>query len=106
MLLRADEKLATKLKIVRHENKGLRDAIIHKKKAEIRKSYTSIWGSEDTHLHAVLSVSISGAEQVRLACFLREKLRCVHRRITTSYYGGITGLMSGYGENFGTFINI
>jgi hypothetical protein len=32
MLLRAGEKLATKLKIVRHENKGLRDAIIHEKK--------------------------------------------------------------------------
>jgi hypothetical protein len=65
-----------------------------------------IEGSEDTHLHAVLSVSISRAEQVRLACFLRKKLRYVHRRVITSYCGEMTGLMSGCGENFGTSTNI
>jgi hypothetical protein len=61
--------------------------------------------SEDTHLHAVLSVSISRTERVRLACFLRKKLRYVHRRVTTSRYGEMAGLVSGCGENFGTFIN-
>jgi hypothetical protein len=36
MLLRAGEKLATELKIVRYENKGLRDVIIHEKKKRKR----------------------------------------------------------------------
>jgi hypothetical protein len=36
MLLRAGEKLATELKIVRYKNKRLRDAIIHKKKKRKR----------------------------------------------------------------------
>ena len=58
-------------------------------------------GSEDTHLHVVLPVSISQAEQVRLACFLREKPRCVHWRVATSRCGGMAGLVSGCGENFG-----
>jgi hypothetical protein len=39
------------------------------------------------HLHAVLPVSISQAEQVHLACSLREKLRSVHQRVATSRCG-------------------
>jgi hypothetical protein len=41
----------------------------------------------------VLPVSILWVEQVRLACFPREKLRCVHRRVATSRCGGIAGLV-------------
>ena len=50
--------------------------------------------SENTHLRAVLPVSISQAKG------LREKLRCVHRRVATSRCGGMAGLVSGCGENF------
>jgi hypothetical protein len=32
ILLRVGEKLATELKIIRHENQGLRRAVIHEKK--------------------------------------------------------------------------
>src|SRR5271170_6968502 len=39
-------------------------------------------GSEDTHLHAVLPISISQAEQIRLGCSL---LRCVHRWYMVSH---------------------
>jgi hypothetical protein len=38
-------------------------------------------------------------------CFLREKLKCVYRRVVTSRCGGMAGLVSGCGENFGTSTN-
>jgi hypothetical protein len=56
-------------------------------------------GGARTHLHAVLPVSTSQAEQVHLACSLREKLGCVHRRDTTSRCEGLAGLVSGRGDS-------
>jgi hypothetical protein len=46
-LLRAGEKLATKLKIVRHENKGLRDAIIYEKKKRKRGKAMNLYDPDE-----------------------------------------------------------
>jgi hypothetical protein len=77
-----------------------------KKYSDVEEVNPSRQGSEDTHLHAVLPVSISQAEQVRLAYSLQEKLGRVHRRVAASRCGGVNGLMSGCGENFDTSTNI
>ena len=42
-------------------------------------------GEQDTQLHVVLPVSILQAEQIRLTCFLLEKVRCVHQRYIVSH---------------------
>ena len=77
-----------------------------KKYSDVEEVNPSRQGSEDTHLHAVLRVSISQAEHVRLVCSLREKLRRVHQRVAASRCRRVHGLVSGCGENFDTSTNI
>jgi hypothetical protein len=60
-----------------------------KKYSDVEEVNPSRQGSEDTHLHAVLPVSISQAEQVRLAYSLQKKLGRVHRRVAASRCGGV-----------------
>jgi hypothetical protein len=59
-------------------------------------------GSEDTHLRAVLPVSISQAVQDYLACSLREKLRCIYtgELLRVVAEEGADSCSSGCGENF------
>jgi hypothetical protein len=70
--------------------------------AEIPCFVFPLLGSGGTNLHAVLPVSISQAEQVRLDCFLREKLTCDHQQVATSRCGGMAGLVSDCSERTST----
>jgi hypothetical protein len=47
ILLRAGEKLTTELEIVRHENKGLREAVIHEKKRRKRGKVIHLYGPDE-----------------------------------------------------------
>jgi hypothetical protein len=52
-LFRAGEKLVTNLKIVRHENKGLRDAIIHEKKKRKREKAMHLYDPSENEGQAL-----------------------------------------------------
>jgi hypothetical protein len=64
ILLRVGEKLAIKLKIVRYKNKGLRDAIIHKKKKRKREKAMQLYDPGE-HKEQTLFFNLTKIARVR-----------------------------------------
>ncbi len=81
ILLRAGEKLATELDIVRHKNQGLRKAVLHKKKKRKRGRAINLYDSKEKESQALF---FSPAKIVRVRQRLADEEQAERRRKSTA----------------------